>query len=736
MAGPASKEAEGRIILTAQNEVVQAAEAVKKDFREIRGEADKVTTSTEKVSTSMLTAKERAALFATGIEAGVSLLQRAVGVAGQLKDAIGEAAESIAIEERFGAVTQSIGGAASAMDRLNAASARGVNDTLLQQLTIQADTAGVGLGQLEELINSAAKAAIANGRNQEELTQQFVQGIADMSDGVFKAMGLQVDFGMEVGKTASELGVSADALSVNTKRQILLNAALRETGKAYGDVQLDGTISKVNELDAAIENHLDTLKRYSLFLVEGFVAGIDVASSAFEDFLSLFEDEEPIISATIVMEKKAAELRARDLAAATEKAAAEEKKLTQARQDHNKLLRDTVAELARAKQAQLDQALALARTATQMGQTAVAAEKYAVALKLVDGAGVAFIDREALKREAIRETSKEFRKQLELMIEFETWNLNARKDAGLINEYEYNVQLARIQTLTDRVNDLNAGLSETVSAAVLSPTAEPRGPKRPRRAPTQRTPRRGRDDSIEERRAGRGGLDDGSESLAAIEAEQRALQALSQHMDSVARSSLNMAEAMSASFGGVGAAVANASDIIVSQTTQIVSMMDQFKKAGLDSTDAFIGAVPGMISASGQLAAGFVGDEQTKAAIMAAVETAAAIASFATQDYVGGGMHLLSAAMYGAVAGGAYGAGGGAGAGAGGGGAGRFRPPQVNEPPPSRQRSDTGTPIQITIQGANFFGSSERQAGRDLRRWMSRTAGVSSSDSPNFAGTR
>lgn len=730
MPGQPNREAEGRIILTADNRVVQAAEEVKKDFRSIKAEGEKLTAETRKVGDSMLTAKERAALFAAGIQAGVALIQQAAAAAGQLKEAITEAAQSVAIEERFAQVTQSIGGATEAMERLEAASARGLDGTTLQKFAIQANTAGVSLGQLEELINAAARAAIVNGRSQQELTEQFVQGVTDMSDGVFKALGLQVDFGMEVGKTAAQLGVSADALSVNTKRQILLNAALRESGKAYGDVDLDGTVSKVNQLDAALENHLDTLKRYSLFLLDGFVGAISTAQDAFSDFLALFEDEEPIISATIVMEKKAAEIRARELASATEKAAAEEKKLAQARQDHNKLLRDTVAELARARQAQFEQALALARTAIQMGETTVAVEKYTAALKLADVVGLSFISREQLKREAVLNTNKAMLKTIEIQIAV------AEGAAAFAATEAERLQATReLLELVERYNALRQGLEETVSPEVLKPTAPAKPAKRRAQGPSRPTPRRGRDDSIEPRRAGRRGLDDGGDAIAQIERERAALQALSAQMDSTSRSSLKMAESMAASFGGVGAAIANASDIIVSQTTQVVAVMDQFKAAGLDSTDAFVGSVPGMLAASGQLAAGFVGDQQTQAAIMAAMEGAAAVASFAIQDYVGGGMHLLSAGLYGAVAGGAFGAGSSAGGGAGG-GTGRFNPRAVSERPPERDRGDTGNTFNLYVEGANFFGSNERQAGRDLGRWLSRNAGLSSSQSPGLPGMR
>lgn len=72
-----------------------------------------------------------------------------------------------------------------------------------------------------------------------------------------------------------------------------------------------------------------------------------------------------------------------------------------------------------------------------------------------------------------------------------------------------------------------------------------------------------------------------------------------------------------------------------------------------DSTSA-LGMVEGAIKGIGKLTAAFVKDEQAKAAIMAAVEAAQSIASFARQDYIGGVMHAAAAGLFGAIAGGAF----------------------------------------------------------------------------------
>jgi len=85
------------------------------------------------------------------------------------------------------------------------------------------------------------------------------------------------------------------------------------------------------------------------------------------------------------------------------------------------------------------------------------------------------------------------------------------------------------------------------------------------------------------------------------------------------------------------------------------------------SWDGLANAAPSAIGAVGAVAAATVEGERSKHAILAISETGAALASFATGDYVGAATHAAAAAVYGAGAAGIIG-GSEAGAGAGGGG--------------------------------------------------------------------
>lgn len=67
------------------------------------------------------------------------------------------------------------------------------------------------------------------------------------------------------------------------------------------------------------------------------------------------------------------------------------------------------------------------------------------------------------------------------------------------------------------------------------------------------------------------------------------------------------------------------------------------------------GAAPGVINAVGGVATAFVDSEKSKAVVLALMEGAHAVASFASGDYVGAASHGVAAALYAGVAGGVVG---------------------------------------------------------------------------------
>lgn len=99
------------------------------------------------------------------------------------------------------------------------------------------------------------------------------------------------------------------------------------------------------------------------------------------------------------------------------------------------------------------------------------------------------------------------------------------------------------------------------------------------------------------------------------------------------------------------AAFGRFAEAVGSNGEQIVDMLAQMEAAMSQGGKAWVGAVDSAIGVAGTLAAAVVADEQSKAIILGLMETAHAIAAFATEDYVGGAMHSIAAGLYFAAAG-------------------------------------------------------------------------------------
>ena len=125
--------------------------------------------------------------------------------------------------------------------------------------------------------------------------------------------------------------------------------------------------------------------------------------------------------------------------------------------------------------------------------------------------------------------------------------------------------------------------------------------------------------------------------------------------------------------------------------------------------EALKNSAPTAIAASGQFAAAFIKDTKARAALMAVFEVGAALASFATQDYTGGGLHLAAAAQYGLAA--AF-APSGASAGAGASASSRVPNGAQLAPTSASQSSQQAGPvvIQMHFGGATIIGDDDRAA--------------------------
>jgi hypothetical protein len=127
------------------------------------------------------------------------------------------------------------------------------------------------------------------------------------------------------------------------------------------------------------------------------------------------------------------------------------------------------------------------------------------------------------------------------------------------------------------------------------------------------------------------------------EERQRELAKIAEQGQNVANA-IRQSSSLLQKFGGTSGKVGNALDAVAGGVTAVTGNWGDLKKAA-----------PGAIDAVGGVATAFVESEKSKATILAIMEAAHAVASFAAGDYVGAASHTVAAALYGGVAGGLIG---------------------------------------------------------------------------------
>lgn len=145
---------------------------------------------------------------------------------------------------------------------------------------------------------------------------------------------------------------------------------------------------------------------------------------------------------------------------------------------------------------------------------------------------------------------------------------------------------------------------------------------------------------------------------AALEARASAAE---EHAARVARANDDVARAQVESaqraVDAASSPLSNAAAQIGGSISEAVGAATQGAQAIATNWQNIGAAAPSAISAAGAVAAAFIDNERQKAGVLAAMEAAASIASFVSQDYAGGVGHAAAAALYAGVAGGVIGGG-------------------------------------------------------------------------------
>ena len=606
---------------------------------------------------------------ATGADAVLNVFGQIVGMVDLAVQSIRKAGQADAIGRSFTRAAGGIVEASNALVELNRVTAGGVSTRALQSSATLAKRAGLDMEQTAALFKVATQAAIETGERAEVMVQRFTSAIADRSDSVFRALGVEVDFGQELQTTATQLGVATDALTEAQKRQIVFNRALDESRKKFGhvDTSIKTTVTALDELAAGWDDAKETMAGYlvTAIRVAKFEEGDVVKDLRRERFRQLIAGG---LEATEVI---AAQVEAQ------ERATKEAELTVKAQEQQVALIEDLVKREDQHRLALIDKTTAMAEAALGMDLMVISARKWGAALDAATGDAEAHL--KVLSRLAelgvVLGTDDVIRSQL-------GGDLPRPKKArgsGRAKRDDTDKNLKRSHESFKREMDR---ITEAANRSIQTALAR-----------------------VEE-------MDE--DTLQAAAARRiAAIEAIAVAQVNSSEGAFKMAETFASAMGGTAASVANASAIITGELERITSLMKLFEAAGKSSSDGFIAAVPGMLSAGGKLVAGFVDNEQTKAGIMALMEGAAAIASFASQDYAAGALHTAAAIMYGLIAGGAIGGASGGGAASSASRASPTRPLSLGTPERDRDQGG-GLNLTLNMSGATIIGGNREQAARDL----------------------
>jgi hypothetical protein len=316
-----------------------------------------------------------------GINAALEIIGKVAEAAAAVYEMAREAARDDAIGQAFARASGGVGQAQAAIGRLKEAVRGTVSETDLQHAASLLQRVGVSSSQTVELFSLATKAAAETGESTAEMVQKFSQAIADRSDGVFRAIGIEVDFGQVIGQTTQALGVNADAISMGHKTQLVLNKTLAEGAEKFGDVDLGLVSAKTNleKLSASYDNAKSAVGAWGLKTAEVIATVVTLEEGAAVKRLRAQRAEK------LMQETGMARLRemlnahvARLNAAKEEEKAA--KMATEAQKRHTDALRDLLVQEEEQRRTLLRNTMLMGKMAEEMGNMPQAARLWSKAI--------------------------------------------------------------------------------------------------------------------------------------------------------------------------------------------------------------------------------------------------------------------------------------------------------------------------------------------------------------------
>lgn len=673
---------------------------------------------------------------ATGVHSVMGIASQVTGVIGSMVDAAREFAEEEALDAAF---RRAIPAADELMEKVDRMTGAQIRDDVVQKYAAQMARAGASADEIATSMELATKASNATGVGLETAIKGFADGLTKANDRGLKSLGINIDLQHALEEHARSVGKTAGQLSLAEQRAVLLRAAAKGVKEEFGAVDVEGTlIQKLNHADQVLDKVKDKMKGWAAATVEGLLyvfnnaderraANAAANAAAWEAVRQAYIMQRPELAAFVAANEKARAASEATAKAALESAAAQKERSEAAQkyigdlqkeadafvdgkkkiaehtfelyalvrsQGHAKeaaeLLTRYNKELAEAngqklipslkeqynalkdtENAAIHAAYSMAMFAVSQNDAAVAAKSFATWISLLEA-------RAGAKPRASGGGGggKSAAEKAKEVAEFE-----AKRNADMRA-----ADRKREQDERDRDRELNAA-----NDAIDLARNEARDKKRR--------------DAVNAAKQGLGDMLRGSTLTAFAGANQALASGSEQYMQGLAA----FGEGLRTEFERIG---------------KIMELAKIIEKNGGGVMDVWGKAAPGMISAIGQVGAAFAKDARWKYGILALAETGASIASFATLDFLGGGLHAAAAAQYGLAAAMAGGSGAGKGAsGSGGGRGGSASKPGQTPGASAPQAAMQPTTIIISMPGATYIGSNEAQAGRDLSRIIDKHVG-------------
>ena len=684
----------------------------------------------------------------TELNMGVELAGRALQALSAGWAELKQAASERSVANSFAAA---FGGGADAIERLQAATGGMLADTTLEQLGAQGARAGLSLAQVAKLLDSSTRAAMASGKDVAETAAVFLKSTVEGNDEATKQLGVLVNLGTAQSEYARQIGVTASSLTTAQKAQASLAEITRQTDAAFKNATGDETISRLGRMEAKWANLTAAVREFALTATVGLPEALtevedwqkkvyDAQEAAFADALAKGDYSDANIARIVdsmrmagnVQEAMTAQLalaaravavyadEQRRLDEAFAKRAALLGQITQAEKDRITALGDEVRKEDEARFAAVEHARQLALVASAMGSSEQAGERWQAVLQALGTAHVNAADDVLTLYGAIKSSNNEMAKAIELEAEL------AAAAGDLAGAEALRNQALGVVTGDGggskpgttgkggggaRKSKLDASLEDNAKATAAGQQKLVDDMWALRAAAEQNAL-----DQHDQMRAEQDAKD-----MAALEEYVATYQRMQDEMlssrvagfDSLSGSILGLRDALGEidgiSLDGLASAAQNMSPLM--------AQFDALANATDKSKGAMTSGALGIAAASGRMVAGIIKDQRAQAIIMSLVEQAEAWGSFARMDYVGFGAHMVSSALWGAVAGTSGGAkgGGGAGGGSAGGRAARDVARVPNEGTPAGPQF---APVTIHISGGTYLGTDAAKTGRELARMV------------------